>query len=79
MRLNKVLENETVIVTNILTLRADILYKLGIFGIILGAKIDVLSRAPFKSPIQLRVKNQLIALRAEEASFVEVQVVEERI
>lgn len=47
--------------------------KLIEFGVLPGAIFSVVNRAPFKGPIFIRIENNRIALRREEAAFILVE------
>ncbi|UKN03139.1 ferrous iron transport protein A [Paracrocinitomix mangrovi] len=49
---------------------SEIAVKLLEFGIIPGATITVISKAPFNGPIYVQVDDNLIALRRTEADFI---------
>lgn len=53
----------------------DILFRerLHEMGLRVGSKISVIGRAPFRGPLLIRYKTSFLALRAEEASCVQVQ------
>ena len=43
------------------------------FGVMKGAELEVLEHAPRKKTIEIKVGKMRIALRAEEAAFIEVE------
>jgi ferrous iron transport protein A len=56
-----------------LNAKTDLKQRLISFGIMKEATIEVLEHAPAKSTIEIKVGKMRIALRAEEASLIEVQ------
>ncbi|MBT4161468.1 MAG: ferrous iron transport protein A [Gammaproteobacteria bacterium] len=50
------------------------LYALGLYP---GAQVDVLHIAPLGDPLQVRIGHTLLSIRRQEASMVEVEVVDE--
>ena len=56
-----------------LNAKSDLKQRLISFGIMKEAIIEVLEHAPGKSTIEVKVDKMRIALRAEEASMIEVQ------
>ena len=51
----------------------DLKQRLISFGIMKEAVVEVLEHAPRKSTIEVKVSKMRIALRAEEANFIEVK------
>jgi len=51
----------------------DLKQRLISFGIMKEAVVEVLEHAPRKSTIEVKVSKMRIALRAEEANFIEVE------
>ncbi len=51
-------------------LESDFDSKLMEYGIVPGANITVLNRAPFNGPIYIAIGSQKIAIRKEEASYI---------
>jgi len=51
----------------------DLKQRLISFGIMKEAIVEVLEHAPAKSTIEIKVGNMRIALRAQEADFIEVE------
>jgi len=45
-------------------------------GLVPGAEIAIVGRAPLKDPVALRVKDFTLSLRNNEADFIEVEVLE---
>ena len=43
------------------------------FGLMKGVEVEVLEQAPRKKTIEIKIGKMRIALRAEEAKFIEVQ------
>ena len=56
-----------------LNAKSELKQRLISFGIMKEATIEVLEHAPAKSTIEIKVAKMRIALRAEEASMIEVQ------
>jgi ferrous iron transport protein A len=57
---------------------ADLARRLLEMGLLEGAEVEVLHQAPFGGdPIAVRVRGSLIALRRNEACFIEVEAVRE--
>lgn len=56
-----------------LNAKTDLKQRLISFGIMKDAEVEVLEHAPAKSTIEIKVGKMRIALRAEEAKFIEVQ------
>lgn len=54
-------------------LESDFDSKLMEYGIIPGAEIVVINKAPFNGPIYISIGQQKIAIRKEEASFITVK------
>jgi ferrous iron transport protein A len=53
--------------------KSDLKQRLISFGVIKEANIEVLEHAPAKSTIEIKVGKMRIALRAEEAKYIEVE------
>jgi ferrous iron transport protein A len=51
-------------------LESDFDSKLMEYGIVPGAKLMVLNKAPFNGPIYIAIGSQKIAIRKEEASYI---------
>lgn len=47
--------------------------KLFEFGVVPGAKLTLIRKAPFNGPVYIKVENNLIALRRSEADSILVQ------
>ena len=43
-------------------------------GLVTGAEVEVIGRAPLRDPVALRIEGSTIALRNSEADFVDVEV-----
>jgi len=54
-------------------LESDFDSKLMEYGLIPGANIRVINKAPFHGPIFISIGSQKIAIRKEEASFITVK------
>jgi len=54
--------------------QSDLKQRLISFGIMKEAVIDILEHAPGKSTIEVKVANMRIALRAQEAQMIEVEI-----
>ena len=53
--------------------KGDLKQRLISFGIIKEAEVEILEFAPAKATIEIKVGKMRLALRAEEASLIEVQ------
>lgn len=53
----------------------ELKHRLISFGIMKGAVVEVLEQAPRKKTIEVKVEKMHIALRAEEAQLIEVQMI----
>ena len=71
-KLSECNKGEKVVVAK-LNARSDLKQRLISFGIMKEATIEVLEHAPAKSTIEIKVGKMRIALRAEEASLIEVK------
>ena len=43
-------------------------------GLVTGAEVEVIGRAPLRDPVALRIEGSTIALRNSEADYVDVEV-----
>jgi len=71
-KLSECNKGEKVVVVK-LNAKSDLKQRLISFGIMKEATIEVLEHAPAKSTIEIKVGKMRIALRAEEASLIEVK------
>lgn len=52
--------------------QADVRRRLLEMGLCTGVEVEVLRRAPFGGPVELRVRGYLLSLRADQARLVQV-------
>ena len=71
MKLSQVENNKLVTIKSLE--KSDFSSKFHEFGIIPGAKIKILNKALFNGPIYLEIDSSRIAIRNEEATFIEVE------
>jgi len=45
-------------------------------GLVPGAEVSIIGRAPLQDPVALRVKDFTLSLRNNEADFIEVEILE---
>ena len=68
MNLTELKKNQSAIISDVL--ESDVSLKLFEFGLLPGAKIEIMNKAPFNGPIYISVNGSLISLRKAEAETV---------
>ncbi len=71
MKLSELHKNKSGIIKDVLD--SEITIKLFEFGLLPGAEIHVINKAPFNGPIYVSVNDSLISLRKAEAETVIVE------
>ncbi|MEA4812330.1 MAG: ferrous iron transport protein A [Anaerolineaceae bacterium] len=69
--LNQLQPGETVIVTRVLG-KNEVKKRILDMGIIKGAQIEVIKKAPLGDPVEIKIKGYNLSLRNTEAALVEV-------
>ncbi|MEA3227765.1 MAG: FeoA family protein [Campylobacterota bacterium] len=57
-----------------LNAKTDLKQRLISFGVMKGATIEILEHAPAKSTVEIKVGKMRIALRAEEADLIDIEL-----
>ena len=64
---------EKLTVSEFLTHEKKFIQNLSRFGIYIGTHLEVLGKGPFKSPLKIKINNNIIALRSHEARLIKVK------